>query len=175
MHEVSVMMSIVEEILKVAGENGAESVESVRLEIGELTFLGREQMKFAYEVLTQDNMLKGSKILIRKTPGMIKCTSCGYEGALRSGKGVNHLMPVFACPKCGGKVAVTAGRECVLKSIRLRKKTEPGKSVNRKSVKRKHPIRKHKKPNPLKPKRMKSNHMSKMNVKTKGVKPRKKN
>jgi hydrogenase nickel incorporation protein HypA/HybF len=165
MHEVSVMMSLVEEILRVAGENDAECVESVRLEIGELTFLGREQMKFAYEVLTQDNMLKGSKIIIRKTPGRIKCMSCGYEGALGSGKGVNHIMPVFACPKCGGKVSVAAGRECVLKSIRLRKKAETGKPVNRKSVKRKPPVRK----------RMKPKRMRKKSVKTKEVKPRKRN
>jgi len=135
MHEVSVMAQIVDEILKIAGKNRAESVEKVVLEVGDLTFLGTEQLRFAYAVLSQDSILRNSAIVIRKIKGRIKCQSCGYEGALGEKGGISHFSPIFTCPKCGGKVTVVSGRECVLRSMRLKQKTEKSKPSGKRGKK----------------------------------------
>ena len=50
MHEVSVMSSIIEQVLNELDKHEVERVEEVELVVGELTFLGHEQLLFAYEI-----------------------------------------------------------------------------------------------------------------------------
>ncbi|MDI6887812.1 MAG: hydrogenase maturation nickel metallochaperone HypA, partial [Candidatus Thermoplasmatota archaeon] len=65
MHEFSTMCQIVNSIMEELKGKDVKVTE-VWLEIGELTFLGTEQLKFAYEVLTSnDSALKCSKLVIK--------------------------------------------------------------------------------------------------------------
>jgi len=123
MHEISVMTNIIKEILKSAQENRADKVKCVTLEIGELTLLGIRQLRFAYEILSKEfDLLRDSKIVLRKKKGTIRCLSCHFEGSLCKGKDSNHIYPIFRCPKCNGKVDIIAGRECILVNIKLTRK-----------------------------------------------------
>ena len=56
MHEYSIMSQVIQAILDEAGKNKLNTISKVTLEIGELTFLGEEQLRFCYEVLSKDNM-----------------------------------------------------------------------------------------------------------------------
>ena len=80
MHEYSVMTQIVESILAEADKRKATKVEEVDLEIGDYTLLGDEQLKFAYDLMSKDTILEGSKLNIRHLKGKIKCTACDYNG-----------------------------------------------------------------------------------------------
>ena len=120
MHELSVISQVVESVnLELKGKPVIK-VKSVRLEIGELTMLGREQLRFAWGILTGEGPLKGSRLIIVKKPAVIECAGCGYRGGAKhpTGLGSHLLVPCIACPKCGGEVRVVGGRECVLKSMR---------------------------------------------------------
>ena len=64
MHEFSVMNQIVKSVLQEIKNHRVKSVSEVYLEVGELTFLGHEQLKFAYQILTEKNSLKNSKIIV---------------------------------------------------------------------------------------------------------------
>lgn len=89
--------------------------------IGKLTFLGLEQVRFAYETLTQGTIMEDSNLLIKETEGVVKCNSCGYEGDLKYTDNPRYHVPVPTsnCPKCGGIVKIVGGKECTIESIKL--------------------------------------------------------
>jgi hydrogenase nickel incorporation protein HypA/HybF len=120
MHELSVMSQVVVSVQEELKGKPVIRVKSVRLEIGELTMLGKEQLKFAWGILTEDGPLRGSKLVIVKKPAVIECRKCGYRGGANypTGLGSHMLMPFIACPKCGGEVIVVGGRDCVIKSMK---------------------------------------------------------
>lgn len=124
MHEASVICNIVNAILQELKDHEVISVESVTLRIGRLTNLGFDQMSFAYEVVTRDTVLEGSKLLVEEEPIILKCDSCGYEGPAKNmsfGDEVDDefVIPVLSCPECGGSVKVISGQSCCVKCIDL--------------------------------------------------------
>ena len=120
MHELSVMSQVVESVARELEGKHIIKVESVRLEIGELTMLGKEQLKFAWGILTEDGPLKGSKLIVVKKPAVIECIKCGYCGGAKhpTGLGSHLVVPYIACPKCAGEVKVVGGRECIIRSLK---------------------------------------------------------
>lgn len=121
MHEFSVTSQIVQNVLTEAEKRKAKKVTAVYLVIGKLTFLGLEQVRFAYEVLTKDTFMEGSKLVIEEQEGVVKCSHCGYEGDFRyEDDPLYHVpMPTLKCPQCGNLVNITAGKECIIKSVKM--------------------------------------------------------
>ncbi len=121
MHEFSVTSQIVKTVLEEAEKQRAKKVLEVHLVIGKLTLLGIKQIRFAYNALTKDTPLKGSKLIIERKKGAVKCDSCGYEGPIKfKNDPLYHLsFPTLACPKCGFTARIVEGRECLIKSIKL--------------------------------------------------------
>ncbi|MBN1677301.1 MAG: hydrogenase maturation nickel metallochaperone HypA [Candidatus Thermoplasmatota archaeon] len=119
MHEFSVMSQIVDSILEEAKKRDARKIEQVDLEIGDYTMLGHEQMRFAFDVLAKDTILEGAELNITTRPGRVEC-SCGYEGSPSVSEDSPHkVVPILECPKCGGVAKIVAGRECIIRNIRL--------------------------------------------------------
>lgn len=120
MHEVSVMAGIVESVLKELEKHDVLRVEEVVLTLGELTFLGEEQLQFAYEIITRETALQGSTLVIAPEETELQCLSCGYQGkADKVGEEFHMAMPSLACPKCKGKVKVLKGRSCRVTSMKV--------------------------------------------------------
>ena len=120
MHELSVMTQIIDSILAEANKRRAKRIEAVDLEVGEYTMLGDEQLKFAYEILSKENpLLEGSELTIKHLKGRIKC-KCGFEGDVKPAEESPHkIVPILECPKCCGAAEIVAGRECVIRNIRM--------------------------------------------------------
>ena len=119
MHEFSVMSQMIEGIIEESKKYNATKVEEVVLDLGEFTMLGEEQLRFAYEVLTKDNILKGSKLTIVTVKGTIEC-ECGFKGGMPPAEDRPHRsVPVLECPKCGGVAKIASGRECTVKNLRV--------------------------------------------------------
>ncbi|MCJ7463247.1 MAG: hydrogenase maturation nickel metallochaperone HypA [Thermoplasmata archaeon] len=119
MHELSVMSQIIESILSEGKKRSATKIEEVDLQIGEYTMLGDEQMEFAYEVLSKDTILQGSKLKISHVKGKIEC-SCGYRGRVDPYPDSPHkIVPILECPKCKGGAKIVEGRECLIRNIRM--------------------------------------------------------
>jgi hydrogenase nickel incorporation protein HypA/HybF len=123
MHEFSRTSQIVEAVLSEAEKQHAVRVIEVELEIGDLTFLGIEQVRFAYEILTDKTIAKNSRLKIDQIQGRGRCDSCGYDGPLSylNDEQFHIVVPTFNCPRCGRPLSISAGRECVIKRIRIRK------------------------------------------------------
>jgi len=112
---------IVESVLQEAKKHNAKRVYEVHLAIGKLTFLGLEQVRFSYEILVKNTIMKSSKLYIEEKDGVVKCSKCGYEGDFKyEDDPIYHVpTPTLDCPKCGEVVNIVGGRECTIKSVKL--------------------------------------------------------
>lgn len=120
MHEYSIMTDIVNAALATLKNYDVKSVDTVFLEVGELTFLNPVQLRFCFNVLTENNMLFGSKLKITEKKAEIECDACGYKGELKEQPEEDHLrIPRISCPKCDGEIKLLSGRECIIRSIKM--------------------------------------------------------
>ena len=114
---------IVETVLAEAKKHGAKKVIEVKLVIGKMTFLGTDQIGFSYKILTEDTILKGSKLTIEEKEGVIECPSCGYKGTvpIKDDPAYHIPVPTLQCPECGRAAKIVEGKECTIKSIKMAK------------------------------------------------------
>ncbi|HSV42378.1 MAG TPA: hydrogenase maturation nickel metallochaperone HypA [Methanomassiliicoccales archaeon] len=121
MHEVSVMTSILESVKAELVKHSYDKVEELVLVVGELTYLGKDQLEFAYEILTRGSDLEGSKLVIEEEKVEVECPKCFYRGAadyLIDGT-YHNAVPKLNCPKCGGPVNVLKGKSCRISSVKV--------------------------------------------------------
>jgi hydrogenase nickel incorporation protein HypA/HybF len=121
MHEFSMTQQIVENVLQEARKHDAKRVLEVRLVIGKLTFLGIEQVRFSYRVLTKGTIMERSRLHIREKDGVVRCTRCGYKGSLNYEDDSAYHVPTFTllCPRCGNAVKIIGGRECTIERVKI--------------------------------------------------------
>ncbi len=126
MHELSMTTQIVENVLEEAKRYDAKKVAEVHLTIGKLTFLGTEQIRFSYKILTEDTIMKDSKLVITEQEGVIECQSCGYKGEvpMENDPAYHVPLPTLRCPKCREAAKIVEGKECTITSIRILKQQE---------------------------------------------------
>jgi len=120
MHEVSVVSTLVDAVIRELGKYKVKKVNSVTVVIGEMTNLGQEQMSFAYEIVTRNTILEGSEFIIEPEPIEVECDKCGYVGPVKVISDPDfdtHSIPVLACPECGGPIRVTKGQSCVVRCM----------------------------------------------------------
>ena len=124
MHEFSTMQAILETVLSAANVHKAERVLEINLEIGELTFLNQEQLRFAFSVLSENTIAKNANLRIKGIQPRIKCSSCDYEGPLKYERPEYHILGVplpLRCMKCGSvDVKITSGRGCSVKNVKIK-------------------------------------------------------
>lgn len=120
MHELSVMSQLVSALLDELDERDIEKVAEVKIEIGELTFLGEDQLKFAYETLSQENILEGSELKITKLNSKISCPECGYEGGVNYSEdpALHYDIPIINCPECDSEPEIIQGKETKIVSVK---------------------------------------------------------
>jgi len=120
-HEFSITSQIVQNVLAEAEERSAKKVTEVQLVIGKLTFLGLEQVRFAYEALTKGTIMEGSNLVIEEQEGIVQCGNCGYQGDFKyEDDPLYHVpLPTLKCPKCSNTVTITAGKECTIRNIKM--------------------------------------------------------
>jgi hydrogenase nickel incorporation protein HypA/HybF len=120
MHEFSTMQNIMSLIIEEAKKMGAKKVIKVYIEVGELTFLADEQMKFAFNLLKEGTIAEDAELDIKRIKAKISC-KCGYEGEIRYGeKDEFHIIfPIISCPICGNEAKILEGRECRIRSMEV--------------------------------------------------------
>ncbi|MFC1502406.1 hydrogenase maturation nickel metallochaperone HypA [bacterium] len=122
MHEASIAQSIVQTVLQEAAKQNASRVESVEIEIGELTFLGSEQIEFWVKTGFQGSIAKNAVIHFKEVKGRILCEECGFDGDLKTQDDpIYHTtLPTFNCPKCQStKIKITQGKEAIIQRIKI--------------------------------------------------------
>ena len=108
MHEMSITQNIVAIVSEHAGER---RVKRVRLEIGKLSAVIPEAIRFCFDVATGGTVLEGAELEIVEIPGRARCRGCHREIPLTG--------PIAAC-SCGSRdLDRLAGEELNIKEMEL--------------------------------------------------------
>lgn len=112
MHEMALAESIVEIVERTAAANGGGRVSAVRLEIGALSHVEVEALRFCFDAVTRGGAAEGARLELDSPPGQAWCMPCG--------KTVPLARLGDACPLCGShQLQVTRGEEMRVKDIEL--------------------------------------------------------
>ncbi|ABR55209.1 hydrogenase nickel insertion protein HypA [Methanococcus vannielii SB] len=117
MHELSYATSILNSILEVLKEQESlgkkvTGVSEINLEIGDLTLISFEQLKFAFEVIAENTLCKNAVLNTEMIKPKISCLNCGFLGILE----VTDELEA-KCPKCGSmNVRIKGGKEFNIKN-----------------------------------------------------------
>jgi len=112
MHELSIVMNIVETAEEQVKKNHAQGVESIALEIGTLAGVDEHALTFAWEVGVKNTVLEKASYTINRISGWAKCSNCDCEFEMK------ELYD--PCPLCGEYlVHILRGKEMKIQSITL--------------------------------------------------------
>ncbi len=76
MHELGITRSVV----AICAENaGGAAVKRVTLEIGKLTAILPEAVKFCFDICAKGTVVEGARLEILEIPGKALCADCGAE------------------------------------------------------------------------------------------------
>src|SRR5262245_8669676 len=119
MHEFSLATQIVESVLEFFRTHGAGDVLKVRLQLGELTCVDAEQLRFCFNAITEGTRLANTALDIEPVSARIRCPHCLYEGAPKYWEGAlaGATIPTLECPDCGKAAVATRGHDCEIKSV----------------------------------------------------------
>jgi hydrogenase nickel incorporation protein HypA/HybF len=107
-------MTLAESVLQIvenaARREGLRRVRAVWLEVGQLSSVEPEAMRFCFDAVARDSVAAGARLEIVVTAGAAWCIECAERVAL-----AELGAP---CPRCGGyQLRVTAGAEMRVKEL----------------------------------------------------------
>ncbi|MBL0154452.1 MAG: hydrogenase maturation nickel metallochaperone HypA [Chitinophagaceae bacterium] len=110
MHELSLVMSILQIAEREAEKHDAKQIEEIELEIGELSGVDRPAFDFAWEQAIRSTKLEKAQRHIHDISGEARCLECDKEFA------IHQLFD--PCPHCGNHfVEIRKGKEFRVKSL----------------------------------------------------------
>lgn len=110
MHELSIVMSIIDLANKEVVKAQAEKVDSIELEIGTLSGVEMEALDFAWEIAVKNTVMENAERKIHRTKAKARCADCGHIFFSKS--------LYDECPKCGQYFnEILSGRELRVKTL----------------------------------------------------------
>lgn len=77
MHEVSIALSMVNELARIARENNAKYITTVNLRIGRASGIVMDSLKFAFDAIKLENpLISSAEIAIEEVPLRYECNDC---------------------------------------------------------------------------------------------------
>lgn len=112
MHEMSLAEGVLQVIEDAARSQGFGRVKTVWLELGQLSSVEAEAMRFCFDVVTRGSLADGAQLEIVTVPGTGWCMKCCESVVLPA--------RYEACPKCGSyQVQATGGTEMRVKELEV--------------------------------------------------------
>ena len=107
MHELGITQNIVAIALE---HSAGAKVRSVTLEIGQLSAIMPDAVRFCFDICCQGTDMAGAKLEIIEVPGLGQCRQCGHEIALE--------LPFGVCDRCGSTdLELLQGTELKIKEM----------------------------------------------------------
>ncbi|HPU79431.1 hydrogenase maturation nickel metallochaperone HypA [Accumulibacter sp.] len=112
MHEMSLAMGVLQIVEDAARAQRFRRVRSVLLEIGELSMVEAEALRFCFDAVSRGTLAEGAALNVVEVAGQGLCFNC------------NMTVPLAAlydpCPACGGHpVQATGGTEMRVKELEV--------------------------------------------------------
>jgi hydrogenase nickel incorporation protein HypA/HybF len=112
-HELSIAISMIDQILEEAERRGGLQVEVVHLRLGVSSGVYKDALLFAYEVSCEGTPLAGSRLEIETVPLRIRCPTCGQSRPAVS-------LYELHCAECGtASHEIVSGREIEVASLEV--------------------------------------------------------
>lgn len=112
MHEMSLAEGVLQVLEDAARQQQFHKVVTVWLEIGQLSGVEPEAMKFCFDAVTRDSIAQGARLEIISLPGIGWCTACAVSVPMSDALG--------ECPHCGGyRMQVSGGTEMRVKELEV--------------------------------------------------------
>ncbi len=109
MHELGIIIQVVESIEKIYKEQNLTEIDTLVLEVGEGSGMVPHYIEEVYPIAIEQSFLKNMKLKLEVVPAIGIC-ECGHTYNLMEHEGL--------CPKCGShKFEVIGGREFKIKQI----------------------------------------------------------
>jgi len=107
MHEMSICQGLLDQVERIARDQGASRVESIVLSIGPLSGVEADLLGRAFEVARMATVAENAELEIQTGPVVVACRSCGASGEALP----NRLL----CPSCDTwQVDLVQGDELLL-------------------------------------------------------------
>jgi len=112
MHELSIARNIIEIASEQAKIYNLSLIDEVEIEVGKLSGVEIEALKFIMEIEAKDTILENSRTIFTLIPGLACCLICSKEFVTDS---------FFAqCPECKGfNFQIIQGQELRVKSLNI--------------------------------------------------------
>lgn len=113
MHELSIAISMIDQIAEESENRGGLRIEAVHMRLGIFSGVDKDALLFAFQLACEGSLLEGSRLVIESIPLVIYCAACRKD---RTPPSVYQL----SCPDCGspGQRIVT-GREIEVASLEV--------------------------------------------------------
>jgi hydrogenase nickel incorporation protein HypA/HybF len=112
MHELSIALSMIEQIEEVSEQNGGSAVETVYVRLGVLSGVDPQALRFAYELACEDTPLAASRLEIETVQLLVHCPQCNNDHR----PDPQHIL----CPRClTPEQEILNGRELEVRALEL--------------------------------------------------------
>ncbi len=110
MHELGVVIKVVETVEDFARRNGVTRIDTLVLQIGELSSMVPKYVEDCFPAAADGTILRDAKLRIEVLPANALCGDCG--------KVFNLVLSRGSCPACGGRrFEALGGKEFLIKEI----------------------------------------------------------
>ncbi|HEX5117760.1 MAG TPA: hydrogenase maturation nickel metallochaperone HypA [Pseudonocardiaceae bacterium] len=111
MHELSLTQAVVDAVVDRLGDT---PVTRVTLEIGPLSGVVVDSVRFCFDLVAEGTPVAGAELVVVQPPGRAACRDCGREFEVDD--------PILLCPGCdGANVAIRSGDELRIRSVEVRR------------------------------------------------------
>ena len=112
MHEMSLAEGVLQILEESAAKEQFQRVKTVFLEIGQLSHVEVDSLRFCFEAVIKGSVAEGAQLEIIPVPGQAWCMPCSATVA------VSTLYD--PCPQCGGyQLTMTGGDEMRVKELEV--------------------------------------------------------
>jgi hydrogenase nickel incorporation protein HypA/HybF len=112
MHELSIVMNILETVEETAVNHNATVVHEIEMEVGVLSGIEFDALDFAFENSPKPALLQNVKFVVHRIQPKAKCLDCGNEFETEQ-----YSTP---CPRCNSvKTEILCGNELRIKSFKM--------------------------------------------------------
>jgi hydrogenase nickel incorporation protein HypA/HybF len=112
MHELSIAISMVDEIKEQSRSRGGLTIVAVHLLLGRLSGVDKAALAFCYDAACDGTLLRGSKLLIEEVLVAVFCSACSLESEPES-------IQRLTCPRCHCAAKVIRGHELQIASLEV--------------------------------------------------------
>ena len=108
MHELAIIESVVETVTDRLPD---ARISCVHLEIGALSGVVADALRFCFELATEGTGLEGASLEITEHPGRCRCRTCGQD--------FSPDGPILLCPCGSADAEILAGQELTIASVKV--------------------------------------------------------